>query len=132
MRELRLVPPAAAVWISALTVILAGPAWALGTVGVAIACCLVARAYGQTILCGGLGACSAAVAWARCATARTSDFGETFTGTVSGAPKKLDTGNWLVNVNVDGYPAPIPVFTDGLEPLSALSLIHISEPTRRS
>lgn len=126
MRELRLVPPAAAVWLSALTVILCGPAWALGTLGALVVGCLVLRAYGQAILCGGLGACSAAVAWARCAAARAVDLGETFTGTVSGAPKRLDTGNWIVNVNVDGYPVSVPVFTEELEPLAAGTTVDVS------
>lgn len=114
MRELRLVPPAVAVWAAALAVILAGPLWALGiTVATAVGC-LMLRQTGQAILCGGLGACSAAMAWARCVTASKKQFDEVFAGTVSGAPKHLDSGNWLININVDSYPVPVPVFVEEL------------------
>lgn len=127
MSELRLVPPALAVWAAALAIIVAGPVWALAIVTVISVCCILLREPGQAILCGGLGACSAAIAWARCVSARTREFGETIIGTVSGAPKQLDSGNWLVNVNVSGYPVPVPVFVDDLEDnLPAGTAIEIS------
>lgn len=113
MGELRLVPAAAAVWAAALAVILAGPLWAVGTIAAFAAACALLREYGQAILSGGIGACSAAVAWARRTLAETAEFGGAITGTVSGAPKQLDTaGTWIVNVNVEGYPVPVPVFAE--------------------
>ncbi|WP_297851625.1 ComEC/Rec2 family competence protein [uncultured Corynebacterium sp.] len=111
MSELRLVPAALVVWAVAIAVIVAGPVVALGIIAVAVVGCVVWREPGQAILCGGLGACSSAVAWVRCMTARGTDFGEAFTGTVAGAPKQLDSGDWFVRVNVEGYPVPVPVFT---------------------
>lgn len=110
MSELRLVPAAVVVWAAAMAVILSGPVAALGVIAAAVVGCAVWRQPGQAILSGGLGACSAAVAWARCAAARATSFGSAFNGSVSGAPKQLDSGDWLVNVKVAGYPVPVPVF----------------------
>lgn len=133
MSELRLVPAAAVVWVAALAVILAGPLVAAGAIAVAVVGCIVWRQPGQAILSGGLGACSAAMAWARCALAQATSFGSTLTGTVSGAPKRLDSGDWLINVNVGGYPVPVPVFTREIpERIVAGTLVEVSGTPKES
>lgn len=127
MSELRLVPAAAVVWAAALAVILAGPLAAAGVIAAAALGCIIWRQPGQAILSGGLGACSATVAWARCALAQATTFASTITGTVTGAPKQLDSGDWLVNVNVAGYPVPVPVFAKELpERIVAGTLVEVS------
>lgn len=133
MSELRLVPAAVVVWAAAMAVILAGPLVAAGVIAVAVAGCIVWRQPGQAILSGGLGSCSAAVAWARCSLARATVFGSALTGTVRGAPKQLDSGDWLVNVNVAGYPVPVPVFTKELpERTVAGTLVEVSGTAKES
>lgn len=133
MSELRLVPAAAVVWAAAMAAILAGPLSAAGVITVAVAICTLWRQPGQAILSGGLGACSAALAWARCALAQATSFGGTLTGTVAGAPKQLDSGDWLTNVNVTGYPVPVPVFTAELpEHIVAGTLVGVSGAAKDS
>ncbi|MDY5784862.1 ComEC/Rec2 family competence protein [Corynebacterium sp.] len=114
MQELRLVPPALAVWAAALTVLVVGVAPAAALVVTAGLACAALRQYGQAILVAGLGAASWAAATVRLALAERFDPPGSVRGTVSSAPVPLADGGFLVRVSVPGHPGPIPVFTRGL------------------
>ena len=121
MQELRLVPAAVGVWVGALCCLLWGPVWAGGALAVGAGACVLYKEYGQAILVAGLGAASTLGTQLRCVLAsrweQTGHAQGSVVGTISGQPRELASGGYLIRMNVDGYPA-------------ALSLIHISEPTR--
>ena len=114
MRELRLVPAAVCVWAAAIAVIVAGPLTALVMVVCATGALVLVREAGQAIFTGGVGACSAALTWWRVALAQANAPGSSTIGTVSGMPRELASGSWLVRVQVDGYPVPVPVFAEAV------------------
>lgn len=111
MSELRLVPAALAVWVSAACCILFGLWAAFAVVGLVALGCLWRREAGQAVLTAGLGAVAAVMAAVR---VRVSTAASEVLGTISGAPKQTESGAWLVRVRVPGQPAPTPVFTDEL------------------
>ncbi|KAA8737485.1 ComEC/Rec2 family competence protein [Corynebacterium tuscaniense] len=114
MRELRLVPAALCAWGAAIAVIVAGPWAALIVVSVVILALFVWREPGQAILAGGIGACSLALSWWRVAVAQAFNPYAGITGKISGMPKEMDSGSWLVRVRVEGYPSSVPVFAGSL------------------
>lgn len=114
MSELRLVPAAAAVWAVTLTVILAGPIAGAGLIAVAALVLLFLREPGQATLVSGVGVCALALTWERVTRAESTVFGRSIVGTVSGSPRELASGTWLVRLQVPEYPAMVPVFADAL------------------
>ena len=114
MRELRLVPAALCVWGAAIAVIVVGPWAALGLVAAVMLALLLWREPGQAIFTGGIGVCSVALAWWRVAVAQGFNAHQGITGMISGMPKELDSGSWLLRLQVDGYPAAVPVFSSAL------------------
>lgn len=119
MQELRLAPAAVAVWAGALCCLVWGVPSAVIVVMVGAAACIACKEFGQAILVTGLGLASVAGTELRRAAARAWDFGQTIStgqlfGTVRGQPRELTDGGYLTRVSVEGYPAPIPVFTDEL------------------
>lgn len=114
MSELRLVPAALAVWLASLACILSGARAAAAAVAcLAVACC-AARQWGQAVLVALLGSASAVVALVRLRAARTWVFPHRVVGEVSGQPKQLQSGAWLVRLRVEGYPSTLSVFADDL------------------
>ena len=114
MRELRLVPAALCAWGAAIAVIVAGPWAALIVASVVMLALFVWREPGQAILAGGIGACSLALSWWRVAVAQAFNPYAGITGKISGMPKEMDSGSWLVRVRVEGYPSSVPVFAGSL------------------
>lgn len=114
MSELRLVPPAAAVWLAAGATIVAGWWWGAAVACFAAAFLLLFRQPGQALLSGGLGVISTVITQVRVTVARSWDFGDGAVGRIVGQPKKLESGTWLVQVRPDGYPDTVAVFVDSL------------------
>ena len=116
MSELRLVPAALAVWLAALACMLSGARVAAVVVAcLALACC-AARQWGQALLVAMLGSASTAVALVRLRTAQAWVFPSRVVGEVSGQPKQLQSGAWLVRLRVEGYPSTLSVFAADLPP----------------
>lgn len=114
MSELRLIPAALAVWLASLACIVWGARAAVAVVAcLALACC-AARQWGQALLVALLGSASAAVALVRLRAARAWVFPHRVVGVVSGQPKQLQSGAWLVRLRVEGYPSTLSVFADDL------------------
>lgn len=114
MSELRLIPAALAVWLASLACIVWGARAAVAVVAcLALACC-AARQWGQALLVALLGSASAAVALVRLRAARAWVFPRRVVGVVSGQPKQLQSGAWLVRLRVEGYPSTLSVFADDL------------------
>lgn len=114
MSELRLIPAALAVWLASLACIVWGARAAVAVVTcLALACC-AARQWGQALLVALLGSASAAVALVRLRAARAWVFPRRVVGVVSGQPKQLQSGAWLVRLRVEGYPSTLSVFADDL------------------
>lgn len=114
MSELRLIPAALAVWLASLACIVRGARAAVAVVAcLALACC-AARQWGQALLVALLGSASAAVALVRLRAARAWVFPHRVVGVVSGQPKQLQSGAWLVRLRVEGYPSTLSVFADDL------------------
>lgn len=114
MSELRLVPAAVAVWAASLIVIVTGTGLACAAVAVLALMCLLARQAGQAILVAGLGIASTVVATLRCRSAAAWHFGDQIRGTVSGQPKHVETGSWIVRLRIDGHPSTLTVFAPDL------------------
>lgn len=127
MSELRLVPAAATVWAVTLVAIMFGiQPGALLVVAIALAA-LALRQPGHAMLTAGLGACALAVTWARIVAAQAYEIGHTVVGTISGTPREVTGGGWLVKLSVNGYPAAIPVFTETVpDGAAAGSLVEVS------
>lgn len=114
MSELRLIPAALAVWLASLACIVWGARAAVAVVAcLALASC-AARQWGQALLVALLGSASAAVALVRLRAARAWVFPRRVVGVVSGQPKQLQSGAWLVRLRVEGYPSTLSVFADDL------------------
>ena len=120
MQELRLVPAAVGVWVGALCCLLWGPVWAGGALAVGAGACVLYKEYGQAILVAGLGAASTLGTQLRCVLAsrweQTGHAQGSVVGTISGQPRELASGGYLIRMNVDGYPAAMPVFMEDLPP----------------
>nr|VDG63067.1 ComEC family competence protein [Streptococcus thermophilus] len=127
MSELRLVPAAATVWAATLIAIVYGIRPATVLVVAIAAAALMARQPGHAMLTAGLGACTLAVTWARIVAAQARQIGNTVIGTVSGTPRDVTGGGWVVNVSVSGYPVPVPVFTEDVpDSVAAGSPVEVS------
>lgn len=133
MSELRLVPAAATVWAVTLVAIMFGiQPGALLVVAIALAA-LALRQPGHAMLTAGLGACALAVTWARIVAAQAYEIGHTVVGTISGTPREVTGGGWLVKLSVNGYPAAIPVFTETVpDGAAAGSLVEVSGQVGRA
>ena len=120
MQELRLVPAAVGVWVGALCCLLWGPVWAGGALAVGAGACVLYKEYGQAILVAGLGAASTLGTQLRCVLAsrweQTGHAQGSVVGIISGQPRELASGGYLIRMNVDGYPAAMPVFMEDLPP----------------
>lgn len=133
MSELRLVPAALAVWAASLAGIVWGPWAALAAVLAACACIAVGREVGQVILVAGLGGASAAVTTLRLTWARAFQFRGELVGEVSGAPRQVDGGGFLLRVRVEGHPGLVPAFVRDLpEAVSTGATVSVSGRTAES
>ncbi|MEX3507267.1 ComEC/Rec2 family competence protein [Corynebacterium sp. LK2532] len=114
MRELRLVPAAASVWAATLAVVLGWPLVALGVVGAVVVAAALRRHVGQALVVAATGGVALAVALVR--QARAARFSPTgrVEGELQSAPVALDSGGWLLRLDVDGVPGTVPVFSESL------------------
>ena len=115
MSELRLVPAALLVWAVNLSLLVAGsPAVALTlVVGWAVVLVML-REPGQAVLSAGVGLAAALLTGARQRRARDFPTSGEVVGRVGAQPTEWAPGQYLLRVDVPGYPAVLPVFTDRL------------------
>lgn len=112
MRELRLVPLAATVWLTTVLV-LHGHPWAAGAAVLLLAGgAVVWRAAGHAVLLFAGGVLSwAAVVW-RQRWMRGHVPGGRVRGVIDASPVSLEGGRYLVRLNLPGYPAQLPVVVE--------------------
>lgn len=116
MRELRLLPAALLSWLVVLSVILTrGPWVALVLIILVAIIAAVLKHIGQVVLLGAVGMATCLVTWQRVQIAQHYEFPEQIVGTVE-YTKVLDGGGSVVRLDVEGYPATVPVMVrDGSE-----------------
>ena len=114
MRELRLVPAAASVWAATLAVVLGWPLVGLGVVGAVVVAAALRRHIGQALVVAVTGCVALAVALVRQARAAAFAPTERLEGELQSAPVALDSGGWLLRLNVGGVPGSVPVFSESL------------------
>ncbi|OFS20562.1 ComEC/Rec2 family competence protein [Corynebacterium sp. HMSC04H06] len=114
MRELRLVPAAASVWAATLAVVLGWPLVGLGVVGAVVVAAALRRHIGQALVVAATGGVAMVVALVR--QARAAAFAPTgrLEGELQSAPVALDSGGWLLRLDVEGVPGAVPVFSESL------------------
>lgn len=115
MSELRLVPAALLVWAVNLALLVAdSPAVAIVLVAGWVVVLLVLREPGQALFSAVLGAVAGLLTGARQRQARGFPTPEEVVGRVAAQPTEWAPGQHLLRVDVPGYPAVLPVFTDQL------------------
>lgn len=126
MTEVRLVPVAAVMWMAVAALIISG-SWVLsvGIVGIAIIAACVFKHWGQAVVIAALGVGAVVMAALRISSAKAFEAPQTWVGTAE-TIKFLDSGDQLISLRVEGYPAPIPVFYSGSDTIEKASLIAVS------
>lgn len=126
MIEVRLVPVAAVMWMAVAALIISG-SWVLsvGIVGIAIIAACVFKHWGQAVVIAALSVGAVVMAALRISSAKAFEAPQTWVGTAE-TIKFLDSGDQLISLRVEGYPAPIPVFYSGSDTIEKASLIAVS------
>lgn len=113
MRELRLLPAALLAWVVVFSVILTrGMVVAMVLVGAVAVVALILRQSGQAVTTAAVGMATTAAARMRVGQAERFVFPDPLTGTV-GSFKQLEGDLAILRLEVEGYPALVPVLLRG-------------------
>ncbi|WP_080793776.1 ComEC/Rec2 family competence protein [Corynebacterium pacaense] len=125
MRELRLVPTALLTWAVVLSVVLSR-SWMIATLvilGAVLVCALLGQ-WGQALVATSIPLCAGAIAYARVRMAATTLEGE-LVGSV-GSVRRLDGGLSILQLELPGYPVPVPLMLRGGHEVAPGSVIAVA------
>lgn len=130
MTELRLLPTAVVTWLVVAAMILSH-SWLIsaGIVLVALIIAGVLRHWGQLLVLGTVSSGAWTLTALRIKMAEDFQPPSQLMGEVAGV-KLLESGDQLITLNLEGYPAPISVFYGGEDNLEPSSVIAVSGATK--